>query len=65
MPELHVLSVLVGERARPALCPPRETRREESPAVVDPLAPPSAGHVMHRAFEDEPGGRIRVLAGER
>ncbi len=46
--------------ADPAFCPPWELRREASPAAVDELRPPPTGHVMHWAFEDEPGGRIRA-----
>jgi predicted PhzF superfamily epimerase YddE/YHI9 len=43
-----------------AFCPPWELRRERSPAAVDALRPPEAGHVMHWAFVDEPAGRVRA-----
>jgi predicted PhzF superfamily epimerase YddE/YHI9 len=46
--------------ARPEFCPPWELRREATAAAVERLVPPPGGHVMHWAYEDEAGGRIRA-----
>ncbi len=46
--------------ADPAFCPAWELRREATPARVDDLRPPDAGHVMHWAFVDEAAGLVRA-----